>query len=337
MEAEPHINAKDEAVEHGARRLVLSIIIVSFNTREMILGCLRSIRSEILGIDFEVIVVDNASQDGSPGAIASEFPEARLMELKDNLGFARANNLAAAGARGEYLLLLNPDTVVLEGSVQALLDFARSHPEAGIVGGRTLYDDRSLNITSCFNLPSLWSLFCQGTGLSSAFRSCRLLNPELIGSWPRDTVRRVGVITGCFLLLRRDFWDQLGGFDEVFFMYSEDTDLSYRAAQAGKICLHCPSAEIIHHGGGSEGIKSDKTVRVNRGKAQFMRKHWSPIAFRFGVLMLDLQAWSRMIAHAPRAVFGGESESFKAWREVWRRRDRWRSPNPRSSRGGMGA
>jgi GT2 family glycosyltransferase len=128
----------------------VSIIVVSYGTREMTLECLRSIKEDTGGTDHEVIVVDNNSSDGSPGAIAAEFPRFRLMVQSTNLGFAAACNLAAVDARGEYLLLLNPDTVVQGSAIDRLLLFARGRPEAGIWGGRTVFADGKLNPMSCW-------------------------------------------------------------------------------------------------------------------------------------------------------------------------------------------
>ena len=141
----------------------LSVIVVSYNTRAMTLDCLASLRDETRA-DFETIVVDNASTDGSAEAIAAAFPEMVLLAETANHGFAGANNLAARRARGEYLLLLNPDTLVLDGAVDRLLAFARARPEAGIWGGRTLYGDRSLNPASCWGRMTLWNLFCRACG-----------------------------------------------------------------------------------------------------------------------------------------------------------------------------
>src|SRR5688500_18347804 len=128
----------------------LSILIVSYNTREETLACLESVYAQTRDVSFEVIVVDNASQNGSAEAIAQKFPEVKLVQPGENIGFARANNVAARHASGEFLLLLNPDTVILNGAIQTAVAFARSHPQAGIVGGKTLYADGSLNATSCF-------------------------------------------------------------------------------------------------------------------------------------------------------------------------------------------
>ena len=142
----------------------VSILVISYNTRAMTLDCLRSLQAETT-VPHEVIIVDNASPDRSAEAIAAAFPAWRLIASKENLGFAKGNNVAAEAARGEYLLLLNPDTVILDGAVDKLVAFADRNPDAGIWGGRTLNADRTLNPLSAFADLSLWGLFCRASGL----------------------------------------------------------------------------------------------------------------------------------------------------------------------------
>lgn len=137
----------------------LSIIIVSYNTKKYTLECLRSIYEQTQDVSYEVIVIDNASSDGSAEAIEAKFPNVHLIKSKKNVGFAGANNLAAEEAKGDYLLLLNPDTVILDGAIQKLYNFALVNPDNLIYGGRTLFEDRSLNPTSCWKKKTLWSFF----------------------------------------------------------------------------------------------------------------------------------------------------------------------------------
>ena len=199
--------------------LRVTIIVVSYNTRDMTLACLESVFRETKHETFELMVVDNASEDGSADAISDLFPQVRMIKLDDNIGFAAANNLAIEQANGELVLLLNPDTIVLKEAIDKLVVFADQEPLAGIWGGRTLFEDGSLNPASCWARPSLWSVFCQMIGLTMMFRSFRLFNPEAYGGWRRDCDRRVDIVSGCFFLIRRRLWDQLGGFDPAFFMY----------------------------------------------------------------------------------------------------------------------
>jgi|SRR5688500_15454340 len=299
----------------------VSILIISYNTRDLTLACLHSVYAETRDVEFEVIVLDNESNDGSADAIATVFPQARLIRPDANLGFARGNNLAAMSASGEFLLLLNPDTVILEGAVQRVVAFARAHPRAGIVGGRTYFGDMTLNPSSVHGRPTPWSLLCMGIGLSVLFRRSRLFDPESLGRWARDSKRDVDVVTGCFCLVRRDLWDRLGGYDESFFMYGEDTDLSIRAWKVGSSCLVCPEAKLIHYGGQSEKVRADKMIRLFRAKAQLLEKHWSRPTARFGVMMLKYWALTRTVGMGVARILNpAKRASYDAWSDIWRRR-----------------
>lgn len=308
----------------------LSIIVVSYNTRGMTLACLQSVYAQTRETPFELLVIDNASADGSAEAIADAFPQARLWPLNENLGFAAGNNFAAQHANGDWLLLLNPDTVVLDGAIDRLVAFAEraqaTHPQAGIFGGRTLFADGSLNPTSCWAAPSLWSTFCIASGLTSVFRGLSLFNPEAMPDWRRDTVREVDIVTGCFFLLRRSLWERLGGFDPSFFMYGEEADLCLRARKLGVRGLICPEATIIHYGGASESVRATKMVRLFRAKAQLFRRHWPPAAARVGIRLLDCWAWTRKLAFAAgRAMRPRYAAPYACWSDVLRERAQWRA------------
>ncbi len=297
----------------------LSIIVVSWNTREMTLACLASLRAETVETDFELVVVDNASSDGSADAIAEAHPEARLVRAEENLGFARANNLAARLARGRRLLLLNPDTVVLRRAVDRLAAFADRRPEAGIWGGRTLFADGSLNPASCWRDMTLWNLACRASGLTGLFPRSPVFNSEGYGGWARDDERPVDIVQGSFLLIDRALWDRLDGFDERFVMYGEEADLCLRARACGARPRLTPEAEIIHYGGGSQTERADRLIRLLRAKITLIRKHWGA-SRAFGCFLFRLWPLSRGLVGALRG--GGP------WAEVWRRRAEWRDGYP---------
>lgn len=307
--------------------LSLNIIVVSFNTKDLTLACLRSVYAQTKDTPFELIVVDNASRDGSAEAIAAEFPQLRLVCSLENLGFAGANNLAAQEVTGEYLLLLNPDTVVLDGAIDMLMSFARNHPENGIYGGKTLFFDGSLNHASCWRKPSAWSVFCYGVGLTSIFRRSNWFDPEAYGSWPRDSVREVDIVSGCLFLIKKSLWDQLGGFDPAFFMYAEEADLCLRARKSGARPIITPEAVIVHYGGASEKVRADKTVRLFRAKCQLIRRHWRPGLVSYGVAMYRIAALLRAMAFMGLAMTG--LKRFEAgsspWPEIWYRRNEWQT------------
>ena len=304
----------------------VSILVVSFNTREETLECIRSVFRETLEASFEVIVVDNASQDGSPEAIRDEFPDLRMLALDTNLGFGQANNLAARHASGELLLLLNPDTVVLERAIDVLVRFADERPDAGIWGGRTVFADGSLNARSCARRMTLWGIFSRAVGLSALFPRNSLFNFEAYGGWERDSIREVDTVSGCFFLIRRDLWEQLEGFDPVFYMYGEEADLCARARKRGAQPIITPAAEIIHYGGLSEKVPADKVERLLRAKITLAAKHWSHSEVR-----LARGLWTMLVA-IRAAGYGGAArvsgapkhqERAKTWRQVWRDRSDW--------------
>ena len=313
----------DEHAEGHEDAVDLSVVIVSYNTAELLRGCLSSIFAQTSGISFEVVVVDNASTDGSAAMVAEQFPAVELVTLGENLGFARACNLGAERARGRDLLLLNPDTVVLDGALHRLAAFARAHPEAGICGGRTLAADGSLDPSSCLGAPSPWSLTCYALGLSTLFRRSRLFNPEWLGRWDRGSVRHVDVVTGCLLLLSRRLWEELGGFDDRFFMYGEDVDLCLRASALGYRPTITPEATVVHRVGSSSPSRSAKKQMVLRGKVTVITKHWAPAAARFGRRMLLLGVGLRAAGAAGQRLAGRGRPS--PWPELWRTRREWLS------------
>ena len=303
----------------------LSIIIVSYNTKEMTLACIKSIYEQAKENSFEILVVDNDSSDGSADAIAKQFPNLKLFALKENLGFAKANNFASQYAVGKYILLLNPDTVVLNNAIDELLIFAENNSKHKLYGGRTLYGDLSLNPTSCWRKPTLWSTFCYFIGLSSLFRHNVLFDPESYGSWERDSIKEVDIVTGCLLMIESSLWHELGGFDESFFMYGEDADLCFRAAKLGAIPIINPDATIIHYCGASEKIRTDKMIRLFRAKKQLMNKHWSSIASFLGKLLLTYSAFLRYVTVSILARINSAkyTEKKAGWQEIWRRRIEW--------------
>jgi len=315
----------DPGTPEGASPAVeVSVLVVSYRTRDLTLECLRSLYESARDLALEVWVVDNDSGDGSVEAIRERFPAAGLIPLGENRGFAAGVNLAAARARGRYLLLLNPDTVVLDDAVSRLLAFAREHPRAGIWGGRTLHTDGSPQPRSCWGRPTLWSTFCRSVGLSTVFRRSKWLNPEEIGAWSRAESREVDIVSGCFFLIDRAVWEELGGFDPAFFLYGEEADLCMRAKRRGYSPRVTSTAAIVHHGGASEPNRADKWVRLLSAKARLMRKHWSPPAARLGVPLLGLGTVVRAAAYSAAALVRARyRETARSWRDVARRWREW--------------
>lgn len=305
---------------------VVSVVLVSYETRELTLIALRSLLEHAVKHPIEVIVVDNASSDGTADAIAAELPEVRLVRLDDNIGFARGVNHGARLARGQYVMLLNPDTVVHDDVVAELVRFAESRPDLGLLGGRTLATDGSPDPGSCWGLPTPWSLTCFGLGLTAAFKGHPILDPESLGRWPRDTPRDVGLVTGCLLLARRELWEELGGFDERFFMYAEDADLAKRCWDLGYRQMITPDAVITHHLGAASKVKSAKRIMVARGKATYIRKHWRRPVAAYGLGMLVLGHALRAAAHRVVGVvrpgrqdpsWGETLREVRSWIDGW--------------------
>lgn len=309
---------------------LLSIVVISYNTREMTLACLASVYAETT-LPFELIVVDNASSDGSADAIAKAFPGVHLIAEDINHGFAPAHEIALPHASAPWLLLLNPDTVVLDGAIDKLFAFAQSHPKAGIWGGKTLYQDHTLNPYSVWGRMTLWSTFCRTAGLSGIFKGSEVFNPETYGQWPRDQVRAVDIVVGCLFLMRRADWNALGGFDPAFIMYGEEADLCLRARAAGHDPMMTPEAVIIHYGGASERVQADKMVRLMRAKTELVKRHFRPGTRHLGRMLFALWPWSRWVATGLAGrVLGREGlrKRSRTWGEIWRRRDEWKDGFP---------
>ncbi|MDX2148548.1 MAG: glycosyltransferase family 2 protein [Planctomycetota bacterium] len=315
---------------------MLSIIIVSFNTRALTLEAIRSAidncKDPATGqeLPVEFIIVDNASSDGSAEAIAQAFPAERFPNLKliasrDNLGFAGGNNLAAKSARGAFLLLLNPDTITLDNAIGKLVDFARRRPDAGIWGGRTLFPDQRLNPASCWQRQTPWSVFCVASGLSSVFRRSSLFNPEGYGGWNRQGVREVDIVSGCFLMIRRELWDRLNGFDPMFFMYGEEADLCLRAHQLGARPVVSSEATIVHYGAASDRVRADKMVRLLKAKTLLIRRHWPPATRGLGAWMLAMWPRTRALAWSLLKLAKPERGrvAHATWNDIWTRRHEW--------------
>ncbi len=306
----------------------VSILIVSYNTAELLDDCLRSIAAETQGIGYEVIVVDNASADDSVARVRANHPGVKLVPLDENVGFARGVNLAGEQAQGEFLLLLNPDTAVHDGAIQRLVAFARAHPEHGIYGGRTLRPEGGVDPSSCWGRPTLWSLVCFASGATAVAKRSRWLDPESLGRWDRDSVREVDIVTGCLCLVPSELWKRLGGFDERYFMYGEDTDLCLRAAEQGYRPVITPEATVMHVVGAASATRGDKRVMVMRGRATLVRRHFGPLASRLALGLLVAGVGLRAVLSGT----GGRGEA-ESWRVAWRERGRWLAGYPERGAG----
>ena len=271
--------------------MILSIIIVSWNTVRLLEDCLASILANPPTSTFEIWVVDNTSTDGSPAMVRARFPQAHLIENRENVGFARANNQAIQRCTGKYLLLLNPDTLVESGALQALVDFLDKNSEAGAAGARILNPDGSLQISS-WPRPTLsrelWRLFHLDSLLPYA--------EYTLTKWETHQVQEVDVLLGACVLLRKDVLVQVGLLDEDYFMYSEEVDLCYRIQRAGWRLFWVPQAEVIHFGGQStQQVPTQMFLNLYHGKIKYFRKHYGWLATQIYKLILMIAALSRLI------------------------------------------
>ncbi|MGB4779617.1 glycosyltransferase family 2 protein [Microbacterium sp.] len=300
----------------------VAVIIVSFNTRDDTVACVDSVLAHREDLDVQVVVVDNGSVDGSPEALRRAHPEIDVIEAGENLGFARAVNLGVHHAHAEYVLLLNPDAVMLPESLPRMIAFARSHPQYRVFGGRTLREDRTLEPSSCWGAPTLWSLTMFATMLSTVFKHSPIFDPESLGRWPRDTVREVPIVTGCLMLVARTDFLALGGMDEEIFLYGEDAEFSARAAAHGMSLVVVPEATIIHTVGGSTASGGSKGSMVLAGKVTYLDKVWTPRRAAIGKFLL-------LTGVAARALLEKSlRRPHRPWSTVWQRRNDWRAGYP---------
>ena len=297
----------------------VSVVIISYNTRDWMDKCLSSIAAAATGNRVEVIVVDNASKDGSADHVAARHPEVQLIRNTVNVGFGRAVNQGAKYARGEFVMLLNPDGLLHAGAIDKLVAFSRANPQYIIVGGRTVDEHGHMDPRSCWVAPSLWSLLCSATLLSTLRPGSALFDPESMGEFQRDRARPVDIVTGCLLMASLADWRKLGGFDERYFVYGEDADLCLRAtAQTGRACAITPDAVMVHAVGASSASRPDKLELLLKGRVALARGHLRGWKGPVGAGLIVWGVWLRALLERL-----GLSKQTN-WREVWRRRERWR-------------
>lgn len=255
----------------------LSIIIVSFNTRELLVRCLSSIRQHPPAVPFEIMVVDNGSRDGSPEMVEAWFPEAQLIRNEENLGFGVANNRALRVAQGDHILFLNSDTVLLDNTLGPLLSRLATQPRVGIVGPVSQSESHTPYPSIC-PFPDLMFLLLTHTGLRARFHANRWINPYR-GIWEQAcrTGQPVAVdwLAGACMMVRRAVLDEIGLFDEGYFFYMEESDLCLRARRAGWVVELVPSSRVIHQGGGSseKAPKGLLTLASAISELRFFQKH----------------------------------------------------------------
>jgi GT2 family glycosyltransferase len=269
----------------------LSIIIVNWNTRNLVVNCLRSIFTYSPHYNFEVWVVDNASSDGSPDMVRKNFPQVKLIENPANVGFARANNQAIRQCHGRYIMLLNPDTEVTPGALETMVGFMEVSQEVGAAGPRLINPDGTLQ-TSCYPTPTL---------LREFWRLLHLDRIKPFGiypmqEWDQNQPREVEVIQGACLILRREALDQTGFLNEDYFIYSEEVDLCYRLRKSGWKISWLPGATVTHYGGKSTQLVSEEMfLNLYESKVLFFRKNYSWLQAFVYKMILTLAAIARLV------------------------------------------
>ena len=267
----------------------LSVIIVNYNVKYFLEVCLDSVLRATAGIDAEVIVVDNNSSDGSCAMVREQFPAVVLIENKDNKGFSKANNQAVAVAKGAYILFLNPDTVMPEDFFGKTLAYMDAHPEAGAIGPRLIDGKGQFAPDAKKSFPSLSVAIFKTTGINKVFSRSAYFNKYYAVHVGERETAAVDVLSGCCMMVRKKAMDEAGGpFDEDYFMYCEDVDLSYRIEKAGYKNIYFPEADLIHYKGESTRKMTLSYVRIfNEALVTFVKKHYSKKEARLFVLFIN--------------------------------------------------
>ncbi len=292
----------------------LSVIIVSWNTCDLLRRCLETLKPAVACLDSEVFVVDNGSIDGSVSMVASEHPWVRLIANDDNRGFAAANNQAMAVAQGEIVMLLNPDTEVQAGCIDKLISFLDEHPAAAVVAPQLLNSDGTIQ-RSCRQFPTFRGMLYELVGLSRLFPRSSIFRQYKMLDWNHDDERQVDQPEGACLVVRREVIEQVGLLDEGFFMLFEEVDWCYRIKQHGWEIWFTPQAKVLHHYGQSiKQVKTKMIISSHRGLYRFWHKHyrqrrWYLDPFAWGGLMS--LAYLRILAHQVRQVLSGNLRSEK--------------------------
>jgi GT2 family glycosyltransferase len=304
--------------------LKLSIVIICWNDLKVIKDCLSSIYKETTGIEFEIIVSDNASADGSIEYVRENFPDVRVVSNGGNLGFAKGNNAGIRVARGDYVLILNPDTIIHGRALEKLVAFADQRPDGAAFGCRVLNPDGS-DQGPAVPLPTLLGSLLAAFCLRWPGRISKALLADEYPGWDGQTEREIGRQSGCCILVRRDLLTRLNGFDERFFYHCEETDLCCRIWKSGWKVLFCPKAEITHIGGQSVGRFPIRfALETYRSRYRYFYKHFGKKGIvRFRMITL-LHLGIRRLGYKALS-FAKASEALKKRLEMYRVVTEWNS------------
>lgn len=283
----------------------ISIVIVNWNAEYYLQKCLASLAAVPRSRSIEILVVDNASTDGSADMVKANFPHVKLIRCDQNTGFAKANNLAIQESNGRYITLMNPDVEIIPGCLDALADYLDQNPQAGNVGPLVLNPDMTLQ-SSCRKFPTLWNNFCSATGLATIFKSWRFFSGEHMLYSSHDRTAAVDVLVGCFWMMRREAVEVVGPLDEDFFLYGEDLDWCRRCWKAGWQVIFFPGAQVIHYRGASSATEP---VRFAVIQQRSILRYWHKHHGLFGVLGIQILLFCH---HALRYVFAAGSRLVRS-------------------------
>lgn len=294
----------------------LSVIVVSYNTRQLLDDCLRSLHAaDVPPGGMEVIVVDNASVDGSGEMVAAKYPQIIVIACEENRGYSAANNLGAAAARGQFLLYLNSDTVVGEKALVEPLAYMQANPRAGALTVRLVYPNGERDPDNHRGFPTPWNALCHFAGFSRLFPNNPRFNGYFRSYEDFSTIHPVPVIAGSYMMMPHALDTQLGGWDETYFFYGEDIDYCYRIGEAGYEIIYYPLVEVLHYKGASSGLRKEsadiarppKETRVRVAKESiramevFYRKFYADKYPRFVTAFvlagIRLRGWARIVKH----------------------------------------
>lgn len=278
----------------------LSVIIVNYNVKEYLQNLLYSLDKAAVGIPYEVIIVDNASDDGSVELIKEKFPSVKLIVNEKNLGFGKANNIGLALSKGEFILLINPDTIIQEDTLIKMLSFFELNNQIGLAGCKILNPDGTLQLACRRSFPGPWTSFCKVTGLSNLFPDSRFFARYNLTYLDENKSYEVDAISGSFMMMRRNVYEKVGGFDEQFFMYGEDLDLCFRVQKAGYKNFYVHDTQIIHYKGESTRRSNlDETKVFYSAMHLFVKKHLSS-SFIVELILRSAINFRKFIAFAGR-------------------------------------
>ena len=286
------LEIENQAYSSFIIKMQISVIIVSYNVKEFLQQCILSLKTALDGIAHEVIVVDNDSVDGSVNIIRHKFPEVILIDNHTNGGFAVACNQGLAIARGELVLLLNPDTMIQEDTIRIMIDFFKAHPEAGAAGCKILNADGTLQLACRRTFPTPAVALPKMLGLSRLFPGVKAFSRYNLTYLDPDQMTEVDAVSGSFLMFRKVVYDQVGGLDESYFLYGEDLDYCYRIKKGGWKIYYEPATKIIHYKGESTKLAAfDNFIAFYRAMDIFAGKHFgksysfiTDIIFKFGIV-----------------------------------------------------